>query len=193
MAERRQLPPQIKRIELGRRAGGRPLVRYQLTVDVGTVDGKRKHYATEREARGALDEIRDEIAKGTYVHPSVLTVEEACANWLMSRHGIKPKTKSGYDGVLAPVRADLGHLPVQKLTRRDVDALITRLRDGQVTRADGTKRRPWSAHSCNYLLGTLSQVLDQLANDGTLVRNIVAHVDRVAGKPKKFATYTPCK
>ncbi len=195
MVERRQLPPQIKRIELARRAGGRPVVRYQLTVDVGTADGKRKQlrrrYATERDARDALDEIRGEVAKGTYVHPSALTVEEACANWLMSRHGIKPKTKSGYDGVLAPVRAELGHLPVQKLTRRDVNELVARLRDGQVDRADNTKRRPWSARSCNYLLGTLSQVLDQLVNDGTLVRNVVAHVDRVAGKPKKFATYTP--
>ncbi len=195
MVERRQLPPQIKRIELARRTGGRPVVRYQLTVDVGTVDGKRKQlrkrYATERDAREALDEIRSEVAKGTYVHPSALTVEEACANWLMSRHGIKPKTKSGYDGVLAPVRAELGHLPVQKLARRDVSELVTRLRDGQVARADSTKRRPWSARSCNYLLGTLSQVLDQLVNDGTLVRDVVAHVDRVAGKPKKFATYTP--
>jgi integrase len=195
MVERRQLPPQIKRIELARRAGGRPVVRYQLTVDVGTVDGKRKQlrkrYVTERDARDALDEIRGEVAKGTYVHPAALTVEEACANWLMSRHGIKPKTKSGYDGVLAPVRAELGHLPVQKLTRRDVNELVTRLRDGQVARADSTKRRPWSARSCNYLLGTLSQVLDQLVNDGTLVRNVVAHVDRVSGKPKKFATYTP--
>ena len=151
----------------------------------------RKRYATERDAREALDEIRGEVSKGTYVHPSVLTVEDACANWLMSRHGIKPKSKSGYDGVLAPVRAELGQLPVQKLTRRDVDELVTRLRDGQVARADGTKRRPWSARSCNYLLGTLSQVLDQLVHDGTLVRNVVAHVDRVAGKPKKFATYTP--
>lgn len=195
MVQRRQLPPQIKRIELTRRASGRPLVRYQLTVDVGTLDGKRKQlrkrYATEREAREALDEIRGEVAKGTYVHPSVLTVEEACANWLMSRHGIKPKSKSGYDGVLAPVRAELGHLPVQKLTRRHVDELVGRLRDGQVVRADGTKRRPWGARSCNYMLGTLSQVLGQLVHDGTLVRNVVAHVDRVAGKPKKFATYTP--
>ena len=40
MAERRQLPPQIKRIELTRRAGGRPVVRYQLTVDVGIVNGE---------------------------------------------------------------------------------------------------------------------------------------------------------
>jgi integrase len=78
MAERRQLPSQIKRIELARKAGGRPVVRYQLTVDVGTVDGKRKQlrkrYATEGEARKALDEIRGDVAKGTYVHPSVITV-----------------------------------------------------------------------------------------------------------------------
>ena len=79
MVERRQLPPQIKRIELIRRAGGRPVIRYQLTVDVGTVDGKRKQlrkrHTTERDAREALDEIRGEVSKGTYVHPSVLTVE----------------------------------------------------------------------------------------------------------------------
>jgi integrase len=45
------MPPQIKRIELAQRDGGRPVIRYQLTVDVGVVDGKRKRYATEKEAR----------------------------------------------------------------------------------------------------------------------------------------------
>ena len=101
MVERRQLPPQIKRIELTR-AGGRPVVRYQLTVDVGTVDGKRKQlrkrYATEGDARKALDEIRGDVAKGTYVHPSVITVEDACANWLMSRHGINPRASPDMTG-----------------------------------------------------------------------------------------------
>lgn len=85
----------------------------------------------------------------------------------------------------------LGYLPVQKLTRRHIGELVRRLRDGQVVRADGTKRRPWGARSCNHMLGTLSQVLGQPVHDGALVRNVVAHVDRVAGKPKKFATYTP--
>lgn len=42
-SSRRQLPPQIKRVELASRSGGRPVIRYQLTVDVGVVDGKRKH------------------------------------------------------------------------------------------------------------------------------------------------------
>jgi hypothetical protein len=61
MTERRQLPPQIRRVELSRRAGAKPVVRCQLTVDTGMVDGKRKqlrrHYRTEKEARAALAEI----------------------------------------------------------------------------------------------------------------------------------------
>jgi hypothetical protein len=52
MTERRQLPPQIKRIELAQRDGGRAVIRYQLTVDVGIVDGQRKQlrkrYGTEK-------------------------------------------------------------------------------------------------------------------------------------------------
>jgi hypothetical protein len=48
MTERRQLPPQIKRVELAHREGGRPVIRYQLPVDVGVVDRKRKRYATEK-------------------------------------------------------------------------------------------------------------------------------------------------
>jgi hypothetical protein len=31
-------------VELGQRDGGRPVVRYQLTVDVGEVDAKRKQF-----------------------------------------------------------------------------------------------------------------------------------------------------
>jgi hypothetical protein len=62
MVERRQLPPQIKRVELAQRDGGRAAIRYQLTVDVGVVDGKRKQlrkrYATEREARAASTSSR---------------------------------------------------------------------------------------------------------------------------------------
>jgi integrase len=94
MVERRQLPPQIKRVELTRRAGD-PVVRCQLTVDVGLVDGKRKQlrkcHANEQEARKALDEIRGNVAKGTYVHPTTITVDKAIEDWLLSRHGIKAK------------------------------------------------------------------------------------------------------
>src|SRR3954468_7194205 len=104
MAERRHLPPQIRRVELAPRAGNKAVVRYQLTVDTGTVDGKRKQlrrrYKTEKEARAALAEIQGQVAGGTYVQPSTPTGEPACADWLRSRHKIRPTTAAGYEYVL---------------------------------------------------------------------------------------------
>ena len=111
MAERRQLPPQIRRVELARRVGSKLVVRYQLTVDTGMVDGKRKQlrrrYTTEKEARAALAEIQGQVAAGTYVQPSELTVGQACADWLRSRHKIRPTTAAGYEFMLQPVRREL--------------------------------------------------------------------------------------
>jgi integrase len=90
MAERRQLPPQIRRVELDRRAGSKTLVRYQLTVDTGTAEGKRKQlrrrYRTEKEAWAALAEIQGQVNAGTYVQPSTLTVEQGFPN-LRRRRG----------------------------------------------------------------------------------------------------------
>ena len=147
MAERRQLPPQIKRIELTRRGGGRPIVRYQLTVDIGIVNGKRKQlrkpYASEKEARDALDGVRGDVAKGTYVHPTTLTVDMAREAWLVSRHKLKPTSAQGYAWILTPARAELGHIPVQKLARRDVDDLIRKLRAGGTIGPSERTRRPW--------------------------------------------------
>ena len=134
MAERRQLPPQIRRVELARRVGSKPVVRYQLTVDTGTVDGKRKQlrrrYNTEREARAALAEIQGQVATGSYVQPSTLTVEQACTDWLRSRHKIRPTTAAGYEYTLQPVRSELGEMAVQNLTRRHIDDLIVKLQSG---------------------------------------------------------------
>ena len=43
------------------------------------------------------------------------------------------------------------------------------------------------------MLVALSQVFKQFAKDGTVMRNIVEDVDRVPGKPKRFATHTPAQ
>ena len=193
MVERRQLPPQIRRVELASRVGSKPVVRYQLTVDTGIVDGKRKQlrrrYRTEKEARAALAEIQGQVTAGTYVQPSTVTLENACADWL--RHKIRPTTAAGYDYVLQPVRSELGKLPVQDLTRRHIDELITQLRAGALARSGGRPRKAWSARSCNYMLGALSQVLSQLVAEGRLIRNVASLVDRVPSNAKKLQTFTP--
>jgi integrase len=194
MAERRQLPPQIRRVELARRAGSKAVVRYQLTVDTGISDGKRKQlrrrYRTEKEARKALAEIQSQVNSSAYVQPSTLTVDQACADWLKSRHKIRPTTAAGYEYVLQPVRSELGNLAVQDLTRRHIDELIVKLRAGSLERPGGRRRKAWSARSCNYMLGALSQVLAQLVAEGRLARNVAGLVDRVPGKARKFETFT---
>lgn len=194
MAQRRHLPPQIRRVELSQRDGKRPVVRYQLTVDTGIVDGKRKQlrrrFRTEKEARAELAKIQGQVAGGTYVQPSTLTVEQACTDWLRSRHKIRPTTAAGYEYVLQPVQSELGALAVQDLTRRHIDDLIVKLRDGGLVRPGGQARKAWSARSCNYMLGALSQVLGQLVAEGRLTRNVAALVDRVPGKAKNLQTFS---
>jgi integrase len=124
------------------------------------------------------------------VQPSTFTVEQACADWLRSRHKIRPTTAAGYQYVLQPVRSELGELAVQDLTRRHIDDLIVQLRAGELMRPGGRERKAWSARSCNYMLGALSQVLRQLVAEGRLTRNVAALVDRVPGKARKFDTFT---
>lgn len=194
--QRRHLPPQIKRIELAQRAGGRPVVRYQLTVDVGVVDGKRrqvrKRYATEKEAREALDSIRGEVAKGTYVHPTRVTLAQAIDDWLAGKRAAdrKRSTIHGYEEKLGVVIAVLGDIEVQKLTKRHVDDLVTELRAGGLQSATEKTRKPWSPRSVNYLLGLLSAVLESEMKQGHVVRNVAALVDRIGAAPKQAATLT---
>ena len=51
---RRQLPPQIRRVELARRAASKPIVRYQLTVDHGLVDASATSYASGMQLRACV-------------------------------------------------------------------------------------------------------------------------------------------
>jgi integrase len=195
MAERRQLPPQIKRVELAARDGGHPVLRYQLTVDVGVVDGRRKQlrkrYKTEREARAALDAVRGDVAKGTYVHPSKITVAQACEDWLASKHGLKPSTLHGHRVNLAPALAELGEVEVQKLSKRHIDDLVTALRAGGLASPTGKSRKSWSPRSVNYMLGLLTAVLRDQMRQGHVVRNIAELVDRIPADPKLPETFTP--
>ena len=196
MVERRQLPPQIKRVELAQRDGGRPVIRYQLTVDVGVVDGKRKQlrrrYASEKEARAALDAVRGDAAKGTYVHPSKVTLAEVCEDWLAAKHRLKPSTLHGHRVNLAAALAELGDVEVQNLSKRHVDDLVTALRAGGLPSPTGKSRKAWSPRSVNYMLGLLTPVLRDQMRQGHVVRNVAELVDRIPD-PKPADTFTPAE
>lgn len=191
MTDRQQLPPQIKKITVTDRRSGKPLVRYQLTADVGCdpQTGKRRQirrrFATEAAARAELAKVAGGVSAGTYVHSSKLTVDQACEAWLASKHSLKPSTLAGHRSKLAALRDELGHIEVQKLSKTDLDTLVGRLRRGEV---EGRKK--WTPRSCNYLLYLVTAVLDDQVKQGNVIRNVARLVDRVAGDPQRFRTLT---
>jgi integrase len=191
---RQQLPPQIKKVTVADRKTGKPVVRYQVTVDAGTnpASGKRqqvrRRYATERLARDSLAEVQIGVATGTFVSRSTLTVEQACADWLAGRHSIRPTTRAAYEHALEPLRDRHGDVPVQKLTKGDLDRLVADLVSGRF--GAGERRRKWTANSVNPMLNMVSRMLSDLVKQGHLVRDVASLVDRLKRPRQKLTTFT---
>ena len=125
MSSRRQLPPQIKKIEVADRRTGKTVVRYQITVDSGVnpQTGKRRQVRagirTEKQARDALAQITQQVSTGTFVPRKAVTVGQLCDDWIASLHNARATTINAYRFSLAPLRERHGNLPAQKLTRPD--------------------------------------------------------------------------
>lgn len=190
---RRRLPPGARWVTLP--SGVR---RVELVVDIGTdpATGKRRQtrrrYATVDAAVAAYNEIKSEARQGTYVGRSAVTVAQLCADWLAGRR-VRPSTLAGYRDVLKPVVGAYGALPAQRLTKKHITDLIDRLVAGDMRRADGRTRRPWSGRTVNLMLFTLGQVLDDASRQGLLVRNVAALVDRLPQTKKEMLTFTPAE
>ena len=162
---RRQLPPQIKKIEVFDRKAGKTVVRYQVTVDAGVNrdTGKRqqvrRRYATEKQARDVLAEITQQASTDAFVPRKAVTVEELCDDWIASLHNARATTINAYRFSLAPLRERHGELPAQKLTRPHLDRLLTDLRQGGTKTAKGHTREAWSSRSVNKAVDAWRLVL----------------------------------
>jgi integrase len=193
---RQQLPPQIKKIKITNRKTGKSVVRYQVTVDTGinTWTGRRqqarRRYATEREARAALAELADAVAKGQFVARSTLTVDQVCIGFIQGRHKLRESSRSKLDYDLAPLRERYGKLRVQRLAKAHIDGLVADLVAGGTVTAKGRVRRPWSAQSVNKVIATIHQVLADAKDQGLVARNVAEHVNRVAAVHTNVDTFT---
>jgi integrase len=194
---RQQLPPQIKKTEVLDRAIGKTVVRYRLTVDAGInpETGRRqqvrRHYATEKEARAALAEITQQASADAFVPRKAVTVNDLCEDWIASLHNARATTINAYRYAVAPLTEQHGDLPVQKLTRPDLDRLLIALRDGGSTTAKGRTRRPWSPRSLNKAVDAWRALLDYGVERRELSRNVAAAMKKVPRVRREMATYTP--
>jgi integrase len=122
-----------------------------------------------------------------------VTVDELCADWLASLHNARATTLNGYAYVLAPLREQHGHLPVQRLTRPDLDKLLMALRDGGTTTAKGHTRRPWSPRSLNAAIDAWRLALAYGSDRRELAHNAAAAMKKVARDHVEMQTYTPAE
>lgn len=192
---RNQLPPQIRKIELSSRHNGRPEVRYEVRVDLGTdAHGSRrqsrKRYATEAQARAALATTSGQVANGTYVLPQGDTVREVVDRWLLGRSGITASTLAGYRDYSQPVIDAYGDIQVHELTKTHIDALLAQLKDGTLPKSGGKKRRPFGARARQYTLTTLRMILKSEVDQGHLARNVAMYVDMPSPDHKELKTFT---
>ncbi|WBP92789.1 site-specific integrase [Mycolicibacterium neoaurum] len=198
---RQQLPPQIRKREVKDRRTGKPVVRYELFTDVGDdpTTGKRRQvrrrFKTEREARDALAEVLGEAAKGTFVARKKLTVADAIEDFIAARHNLRATSLSKLTYDLAVLKQFHGDMPLQQLTKADIDRMVTSLVKGGTTTPPtpkfpkGRTRKPWGSKAVNKVIVATARLLEDAHRQGLVPRNVAAHVNRVSSgydEPQSF-------
>lgn len=183
-------------------------VRYRFTVDVGQKvktdgqgqavmrDGKpvmmrdQRTFSFEKrkdavEKRSALLADR---ARGTLVAASKVTVSQHLEDWLAGKRDLKKRTFGNYRDALKPVHEELGQVELQKLSKANVDQLVTRmLTSGRRVNRRGT---PLSPSTVILMLTVLSMALDDAMAQGLVLRNVARLVERPKMTRHEMKTWT---
>ncbi|MGN9808129.1 site-specific integrase [Micromonospora sp. BQ11] len=168
--------------------------RYRFVIDVGRKpDGRRDQrtytYDTLKEARDERAKILAELAKGTYVAATTKTLAEHLNEWLAGRRKLQKSTRSNYANALKPVIEQLGQVPLQKITKAQVDELVTWMLESG--RRVGVRGRPLAPATVTLALSVLAQSLDDAVKQGLVVRNVARLVDRPGTTAQKeMSTWT---
>ncbi|AYM40322.1 MULTISPECIES: tyrosine-type recombinase/integrase [Mycobacteroides] len=160
-------------------------VSYEARVSYVAPDGRRvqpkRRFKTVDEAKDWHATTMAELAAGTHTAPSDLTVRQAIEQWLAAKSArVKPTTSDAYTAALQPVVDRYGDVPAQKITKLDVEVLITELRTGT------GERGAWKRTSINPMLARWRKVWADLHAEGILARNAVGLVEplrKPSGEP----------
>lgn len=194
---RRQLPPQIKKVDVKDRGTGKMVVRYQVTVDAGEdpVTGNRRQvrrrFTTEADARDHLSEVSGAAAAGTFVARKNITVREFCDDYLNGRHDLKETALSKLRYDLTPFMQKCGSVGLQRVTKADVDALVRELVAGGSKTPKGRVRRPWGAVAVNKVIQAVTAVLGAAQAEGLIGRNPAQTVKALRVPHQEVDTYGP--
>lgn len=183
-------------------------VRYRFTVDVGKKiktdkegrpvmkDGKvvmtrdqRPHsFAKRKDAVEKRSALLADRARGTLVAASKMKLGQHLDEWLAGKRDLKRRTHSNYRDALLPAKETLGEVELQKLSKADVDRVVTKmLASGRRVNRPGT---PLSASTVVLMLTVLSMALDDAMAQGLVLRNVARLVERPKLTKKEMKTWT---
>ena len=126
---------------------------------------------TKREAEARLRELVNEVDKGLYIEPSLVTVREYIGQWFETHcQGLALSTVLRYRGHLdCHIIPHLGHVPLQKLTVLQVQSFANHLlKSGYQGKGSP---RGLSPKSVKDAVGLLKLSLEQAITWGLLTRN----------------------
>ena len=172
--------------------------------------GKRRQatqggFATEREARKALNDALARLHRGTFVEVGRQTVGEYLDQWLEGKAKLRSSTRRSYrEHVELYLRPGLGHLRLTDLRELDIERLYAAMRElggGEpvkppvldrllAARASRTTPRPLSAATIRRVHATLMSALNGAVKRKRLAFNPAAHVELPSGRRPRASVWT---
>jgi integrase len=168
--------------------------RYRLIIDLGTKpDGSRHQYCETfdrlSDAKAKQAQVLANRKAGTLVRPTKITLGEAIDTWLAGRRNLRPTTARCYQDCLRTAKERLGHIELQKLTKKHLDDLVTYLQK-QGRRVGNVQRKGLGASSVNKTITLLRSVLEDAVQQGTLARNVATLIERPKQDKHEMNTWT---
>ena len=148
----------------------------------------RRTFGTLTAARNWVRSTREQVAQGSYLHTSKITLAALVEDWLLSKRDVRTVTVNSYRNTLRPAVDHLGTQPVQMITRRDVEQLVA-----WASQAGGKTGKPLSQRCVSYMITTLRQCLDFALDAGLVNTNVAARVQaprRTAADHKPRTVWT---
>lgn len=146
-------------------------------------DQRTYTFAKLGEARAERARIISDRSKGTFVRPDKVTVGEVIDAWLAGKRNLRKGTRRTYTDSLQHAKDYIGHLEIQKVTKANVDDMVSRMLDTgrKVGNVQSQKLKP---RTVNAMLTLLAAVFEDAVMQGWIGRNVV----KLAERPKQTKT-----
>lgn len=162
-------------------------IKYQAVIEGGTdvKTGKRERtfrtFSSKKEALMYLNECISDYNKGRYVHPSDITVEMLCEEWMKGHFlTVKENTKRGYRvNIYNHIIPYLGNIRVQKLSTRNIQEMVNAMVGNGL-----------SPRTVKYVMTNLHQILEFAVSNDYIVKNPAKYVVLPRQSKYKASIYT---